>query len=140
MKDIDERNRKLVKLKKIKGNTDNMLDTLKQSLQKGERDRDDKKWEIESKDKSMEETQKQIEDTQRQVEELEIEEQKLETKKSRTKDMPEVKNYVEEKKNEKILRESIKNWKRKIEIAEIAAKEARRKLRRAGQLPRQEMM
>ena len=43
VKDIDERNRKLVKLKKIKGNTDNMLDTLKQSLQKGERDRDDKK-------------------------------------------------------------------------------------------------
>ena len=29
VKDIDERNRKLVKLKKIKGNTDNMLDTLK---------------------------------------------------------------------------------------------------------------
>ncbi len=38
VKDIDERNRKLVKLKKIKGNTDNMLDTLKQSLSKGEED------------------------------------------------------------------------------------------------------
>ena len=43
VKDIDERNRKLVKLKKIKGNTDNMLDTLKQSLSKGEEDGDEKK-------------------------------------------------------------------------------------------------
>ena len=44
--------------------------------------------------------------------------------------MPEVKDYVSQKKQEQILKESVKNWKRKNEIAEIAAKEAKRKIRR----------
>lgn len=140
VKDIDERNRKLVKLKKIKGNTDSELDNLKGRLAESEKMRDKYKRNIEAQEKSMEETKVQIQETKKQVEDLEIEEQKLEAKKQRTKDMPEVKHYVEEKKNEKILLESIKNWKRKIEIAEIAAKEARRRKLRRGHMPQHEMM
>ena len=55
----------------------------------------------------------------------------LKVKIDRTKEMPEVKDYVDQKKKEQVLKESVKNWKRKIEIAEIAAKEAKRKIRRA---------
>ena len=42
--------------------------------------------------------------------------------------MTEVHQYVEQKKQVQVLKEALKNWKRKIEIAEIAAKEAQRKL------------
>ena len=47
--------------------------------------------------------------------------------------MPQVQEYVKQKKDVQVLKESLKNWKRKIEIAEIAAKEAKRKLRMAGE-------
>ncbi len=48
--------------------------------------------------------------------------------------MPEVKDYVKQKKDEQILKAAVKNWKRKIEIAEIAAKEAKRKIRQAQRM------
>lgn len=47
--------------------------------------------------------------------------------------MPQVKEYVKQKKDVQVLQESLKNWKRKIQIAEIAAKESKRKLRMAGE-------
>ena len=40
------------------------------------------------------------------------------------KDMPNTNDYVNQKQVAKSLQSAVKNWKRKIEIAEIAAKEA----------------
>ena len=51
---------------------------------------------------------------------------KLKTQKEKAKAMPKPINYVASKKTVQELKQSIKNWKRKIEIAEVAAKKAKR--------------
>jgi len=49
------------------------------------------------------------------------------------KSMPQVYEYVKSKKDSQVLKESLKNWTWKIEIAETAAKEAKKKLRAVGE-------
>lgn len=54
----------------------------------------------------------------------------LEAQKNRNKDMPGVESYVKQKEKAAELKKNVKNWKRKIEIAEIASKECDRIIRR----------
>jgi len=48
------------------------------------------------------------------------------------KDMPDPLKFVEQKNNAVILKEAVKNWERKIEIAEVAGKKAKIIIRNAG--------
>lgn len=49
------------------------------------------------------------------------------------KDMPDPLKFVDQKNTAVDLRNSVKNWERKLEIAEVAAKKARTILRQVGE-------
>ena len=129
VKDIDERNKKLLNLKTVKGKTDQTLNSLKNKLTKAIEESNKLQKDIVDKKANLEQTKKTILETDAKIQTLIKSQRVLEGKQNREKDMPEVQDYVNLKKDIHSLGEARKNWKRKIEIAEISAREAKRKIR-----------
>ena len=129
VKDIDERNKKLLNLKTVKGKTDQTLNSLKNKLTKAIEESDKLSKDIVDKTANLKQTTKTIADTEKMIRALIKSQRVLEGKQNRAKDMPEVQDYVNLKKDINSLGEAHKNWTRKIEIAEISAKEAKRRIR-----------
>ena len=130
VKDIDERNQKLLALKLTTGKTVQKLNQLKQRLN-AELSEEKKKQDeiIEMKDK-LDHTKKDTLKVKKESKKYESEYRNLNAQKNRNKDMPGVEEYVKQKQKVSELKNSVKNWKRKIEIAEIACKENQKKMRK----------
>ena len=126
VKDIDDRNKKLLDLKMTTGKTVISLNILKNKLNTALKDANKIETDIKEKQENLRKTKEDIKTAKANEKKYYTEYLKLKTQQSRTKDMPRVEDYVKQKEDIAILKNSVKNWKRKIEIADIAAKEARR--------------
>lgn len=129
VKDIDERNRRLLALKMTTGKTVQTLNFLKRRLTEILKKGTTIEKEIKQQKDGLKKTEGDIGDTDLEVEDLYTEQRQLLVQQSQIEDMPGVRSYVAQKEGEAVLKNSVKNWKRKIEIAEIAAREAKKVIR-----------
>jgi len=141
VKEIEERNRKLIKLKLSAGSTTQTLTKLKKALSEAEN-----KAALFKKDKatrmmSLAKKNADIDKTNRDMKEISEKGRILKQMMQNKKDMPEPLNFVKQRNDcVKEAREN-KDWKRKIEIAEFEAKKARailNKFRRMQQMKQAE--
>lgn len=140
VKDIDERNQRLLALKLTTGKTVQKLNSLKQKLNTELEEEKKKEDEIIEMKKKLLQTKDDIISAQKEAKKYRDEFRNLQAQKNRNKDMPGVDKYVEKKKQLADLKKDAKNWKRKIEIATVAAKEAEKKRKNRSKLLRDGMM
>ena len=134
VKEIEERNRRLIKLKLSAGSTTQLLTKLKKQL--GEAEATASKFRKEKASKNANLLKKLADITKTEVAIHDINEKQRELKGlvNDRKDMPEPLNFVKQKNDcVKEAREN-KDWRRKIEIAEFEAKKARAIIRKHHQM------
>lgn len=126
VKDIDERNKKLLALKLNSGKTVQTLNGLKKKLHDALKEQERIQSEMNIKIQKQDKTVQDIKKTRRVIEKIDINnrQQKGLMEKMRDK-MADPFKFVEQKNAYSDLENDIKNWNRKIEIAEVAAKRAR---------------
>ena len=130
VKEIEERNRRLIKLKLSAGSTTQMLTKLKKLLSVAEQNAAQAKKDKLTRLASLQKKQADIEKTNQAIYDINEKGRELKQLVQNKKDMPEPLNFVKQRNDcVKELREN-KDWKRKIEIAEFEAKKARAILRR----------
>ena len=134
VKEIEERNRKLIKLKLSAGSTTQMLTKLKKNLSEAELESARFKKDKAAKLASLQKKQADIEKTEKAISDINEKQRELKQLVQNKKDMPEPLNFVKQRNDcVKEAREN-KDWKRKIEIAEFEFKKARAILRKADQM------
>ena len=134
VKEIEERNRKLIKLKLSAGSTTQMLTKLKKNLSEAEQKAAHHKKDKAAKLASLQKKQADIEKTEKAISDINEKQRELKQLVQNKKDMPEPLNFVKQRNDcVKEAREN-KDWKRKIEIAEFEAKKARAILRKNDQM------
>lgn len=125
VKEIEERNRKLIKLKLSAGSTTQMLTKLKKNLSEAEAKAAQFKKDKTAKLLSLQKKQADIKKTDDAIYTINEKQRELKQLVQNKKDMPEPLNFVKQRNDcVKEAREN-KDWKRKIEIAEFEAKKAR---------------
>jgi DNA repair exonuclease SbcCD ATPase subunit len=130
VRDIDERNNRLLAIKLHSGKTVQTLNDLKKTLNMEMQKEQDLTEQIEEMKKKRKETDVEILKTNKEARKYSKSYRNLDAQKNRNKDMPGVDSYVEQKEEAAILKNSVKNWKRKIEIAKIASKECDKIIKR----------
>ena len=134
VKEIEERNRKLIKLKLSAGSTTQMLTKLKKNLSEAEQKAAHFKKDRVLRLSSLYKKQADIDKTVKAITDENDKGRKLKALVQHQKDMPEPLNFVKQRNDcVKEAREN-KDWKRKIEIAEFEAKKARAILRKQNQM------
>jgi hypothetical protein len=133
MTEIGTRNDKLIALKITTAKTVQKLNKLKKRLDDELLEERKKQDEIVEMKRKLEQSYKEIEVVIEEKDEYNKEYRNLKVQKERNMDMPGVEQYVKQKQNVFELKNSVKNWKRKIEIAEIAVKENSKRFRRVRQ-------
>ena len=133
VKDIDERNKKLLQLKLNSGKTVQTLNSLKKKLQEAI-----KMQEMIQRDKQMKEikyerTKGDIGNAREEIKKAKFNNKQQEQLQLQIQNMPDPLKFVEQKNIAVDLKTSVKNWDRKIEIAEVAAKKARAIIKSAGE-------
>ncbi|GMH72400.1 hypothetical protein TL16_g05906 [Triparma laevis f. inornata] len=129
---IDERNEELLKLKLTTGTTVQALNTLKNNLTGllGE-----STWlgkEINSRQSQLQKLSSDASSVQSElVYEKRLQKRLASEESTDGNGMPQIMDYVQQKKEMYELEEEVKNWERKVEIAEMAAKKAKRKIKMA---------
>ena len=125
VKEIEERNRKLIKLKLSSGSTTQMLTKLKKNLSEAEYRAAQFKKDKQAKLASLAKKQADIEKTDKATFEISEKQRELKQLVQNKKDMPEPLNFVKQRND--CVKEARENqdWKRKIEISEFEAKKAR---------------
>lgn len=122
---IDERNEELLKLKLTTGATVQALNTLKNKLQSL---LTESSW-LNKEIKSRTEQLKKLKDDTTAVQAELVAESRLKKKLGEQDadqgDMPQILDYVHQKKEMYEMEAMLKNWERKVEIAEMAAKKAK---------------
>ena len=73
-----------------------------------------------------------IKKTRRVIEKIDINNRQQKGLMEKIRDMPDPFKFVEQKNRNQELDNAVKNWERKIEIAEVAAKKARQVIRQNG--------
>ena len=129
VKDSDGRNKKLLALKLTTGKTVQNLNNLKNKLNGAQKESTKIDKDIREKNENLEKTKDDIGKAEKEEKKFNMENRRLKAQQKRTKGMPEPIDYVKQKTNAQELRVAIKNWERKIEIAEVAAKRAKQILR-----------
>jgi len=124
VKDIDERNKKLLALKLNSGKTVQTLNGLKKKLTDATREQEMISSEMKIKQEKQAKTNWAITKTRQEIEKINIVNRKQQGLKELMKDMPNPIKFVEQKNQCQELINCVKNWERKIEIAEVAAKKA----------------
>jgi len=133
VKEIEERNRKLIKLKLSAGSTTQLLTKLKKALAEAEAKANQFKKDKFAKIVSLEKKEKDIEKTEKAIYDINEKQRELKQLVQNRKDMPEPLTFVKQRNDcVKEAREN-KDWKRKIEIAEFEAKKARAIIRKTRQ-------
>ena len=133
VKDIEERNRKVLKLKLSSGTTTQALNKLRKNLQVAQKREMEIKKEMEVKTISLQRKKKDIKETGEIIEKQKHLKKQQETLKAQMKDMADPLTFVQQKNSCQVLRRMKSNWERKIEIAELEAKKARAVLKRRDQ-------
>jgi hypothetical protein len=132
VKDIDERNKKLLALKLNSNSTMLTLENLKEKLKEANREAEEIQLDMKIKRQKLEKTRKAIRQTQRKIARLNFNKKQMEALKTQITEMPNPIKFVEQKNETQELINCVKNKERKIEIAEVAAKRARAIIRKNG--------
>ena len=133
VKDIDERNKKLLSLKLNSGKTVQTLNGLKKRLQDSMRMQDSISRDMQMKMIKYDRTKEDIGKARGEINRAKfLKKQQLALQLQIT-NMPDPLKFVDQKNTSVDLKTSVKNWERKIEIAEVAAKKARGILRLTGE-------
>ena len=134
VKEIEERNRRLIKLKLSAGSTTQMLTKLKKALSEAEAKASQFKKDMTNRQASLKKKQEDLEKTDKAIKDLMEDQRKLTNLVTTRKDMPEPLSFVKQR-NDCVKEErENKDWKRKIEIAEFEAKKARAIIRKHRQM------
>lgn len=134
VKEIEERNRKLIKLKLSSGSTTQQLTKLKKNLSEAEHRAAQFKKDKAAKLASLEKKTTDIQKTNEAIKKIGEKQRELKSLVQHQKDMPEPLTFVQQRNDcVKEARENM-NFKRKIEIAEFEAKKARAILRKHNQM------
>jgi len=132
---IEERNDELLKLKMTTGNTVQVLNNLKRKLNNLISESEWLKNEIKTRTElcgKIKEDNKRVQD---EIVKASRSNKTLSTQNEAAQDMPEVLDYVKQKAEMYELQQAVKNWERKVEIAEMAAKRMKLEQKRAmGQM------
>lgn len=133
MKDIDDRNKTLIKLKFESVNTVQTLNRLKKLLTDASNDHQGYEREMNAKTESLAKKEADILKSQVKVEKITYENKKLiQFKATIGKEMDNAKEFVEKKNEHMQLVKKKKDIQRQIEIAELEAKKARKILKQVG--------
>ncbi|KAJ0401839.1 hypothetical protein ATCC90586_008558 [Pythium insidiosum] len=129
---IEERNEELLKLKQTTGNTVQVLNRLKKKLQELMEESTWLQNEIQSRTELNEKILEEIAQIEEQNQKDSRKVHKIQTQQGAepNKDMPQILDYVGQKAKMYELQQEIKNYERKVEIADRAVKMQRSKLRR----------
>jgi hypothetical protein len=129
---IEERNQELLKLKMTTGSTVQVLNTLKKQLGDIINESDWLRKEISARSEMLKRIKR---DNISVNDEIMVEKKKLtkfRSAKEETEGMPQVIDYVNQKRKEYEVDTKIKNWDRKIEISEMEARRLRKQRQRQG--------
>lgn len=133
VKDIDERNKKLLALKLNSGKTVQTLNNLKKKLQDAIRLQDMISKDMLTKRQKYERTKEDIGKANKEIDKATYSNKVQANMQQEMADMPDTVKYVEQKNLAVERKISLKNWERKVEIAEIAAKKAKAVLKTVGE-------
>ena len=134
VKEIEERNRRLIKLKLSAGSTTQMLTKLKKQLAEAEARASSFRKDKAAKNASLAKKLADIAKTENAINDINERQRELKQLMQNKKDMPEPLNFVKQRNDcVKEAREN-KDWKRKIEIAEFEAKKARAIIRKHSRM------
>lgn len=140
VKDIDERNKKLLALKLNSGKTVQTLNGLKKKLHDALKEQERIQSEMKIKIQKQEKTVVDIKRTRKVIEKIDINNRQQIGLMEKLNNMADPFKFVEQKNKQRELEICKKNWERKIEIAEVAAKKSRRIIREDGQyVPKMDM-
>lgn len=121
---ISERNAELLKLKMTTGKTVQVLNTAKKQLadllSEGQRIRK----ELDDRNDAMVKLTEELDRVQSEVKKEKKKNKKFKIQQSNP-EMPQVMDYVNQKSDQYEMAASVRNWQRKVEIAELAAKQSR---------------
>jgi hypothetical protein len=129
---IEERNQELLKLKMTTGSTVQVLNTLKKQLGDIINESDWLRKEISARSDMLKRIKR---DNISVNDEIMVERKKLtkfRSAREETEGMPQVIDYVNQKRKEYEVEAQIKNWERKIEISEMEARRLRKQRQRSG--------
>ena len=129
---IEERNQELLKLKMTTGSTVQVLNTLKKQLGDIINESDWLRKEISARSEMLKRIKR---DNISVNDEIMVEKKKLtkfRSAKEETEGMPQVIDYVNQKRKEYEVEAKMKNWERKIEISEMEARRLRKQRQRNG--------
>ncbi|GAB9462924.1 hypothetical protein Gpo141_00000405 [Globisporangium polare] len=131
---IEERNEDLLKLKQTTGNTVQVLNNLKKKLHELLEESAWLQSEIQSRTELNEKIIEEISllDDRNQKDEKKLHKAQVQQSAEPSKDMPQILDYVAQKAKMYELQQEIKNYERKVEIAERAAKLTRAKSMRSS--------
>lgn len=132
VKDIDERNKKLLALKLNSGKTVQTLNGLKKKLQDALKEQSRIESEMEIKIQKQKKTVTDITKTKQVIQKVVLNNKQQQGLMESMRNMADPFKFVEQKNTNRELDNCIKNWERKIEIAEVAAKRARQVIRQNG--------
>jgi hypothetical protein len=124
---IKERNAELLRLKMTTGNTVQVLNTAKRNLNELLAQSRQVRKDIKERSTSIGKLNDELVQVQREVVRERAKNQKFKIQQSNP-DMPQVLDYVNQKSEMQDLQAAVRNWQRKCEIAELAAKRARKTL------------
>ena len=134
VKDINDRNDKLRKLKLDQGKIVQKLNYLKKNLQEAMKEQEDLERKINDYNQSLLKKKEDIKKTQKKMRRAQKANKVHKAMANQNKDKPKPIQFVEQKNNVATMREIKKNWERKIEIAELEARKARAILKRRDQM------
>lgn len=125
VKDIDERNRRMMSLKLNSTNTQHSLTNLKKKLTAAEYRQKEIDSTMDIKQKMLYKKKQDVEDTLNAIAQVDKSNRTENARLNEIKNMPNPLKFVHQKNDEMKLVKKVKNWERKIEIAELEAKRAR---------------
>lgn len=121
---INERNTELLKLKMTTGKTVQVLNTAKKNLSDLLHEQKSLRTDIKDRHEAMVKLSEELELVDAEVQKEQKKNKKYKIQQSNP-DMPQVLDYVNQKSSMYDLDAEIRNWKRKVEIAELGARRAR---------------
>merc|ERR1719401_1011741 len=131
---IEDANKELVDLKRRSGRTVKILNNMKKRLSSLTTEAKFLEDEIKDRKAMLAKSENDIVKVVQEKEAARKEHKKLRAQSRSAPDMPQVVDYVSQKAEQYELEVQKKNWDRKVELAETAAKRVRQSLRQANQL------
>lgn len=123
----------MLALKLNSGKTVQTLNSLKKKLKDQEKEQESISKDMIMKRSKYDRTKEDIKKAREEIDDAKDLMKRQKNLQLMIKDMPDPLKFVDQKNTAVDLRNSVKNWERKLEIAEVAAKKARTILRQVGE-------